>query len=54
MAGMRAPAWRAQAVARAVAFRPVVRALMREAVPDELEGFGQAAGREAEPAGTAR
>jgi DNA-binding MarR family transcriptional regulator len=46
MAGRRTEAWRARAVERAVELRPVVLALMRESVPDELRGFGQATGRQ--------
>ncbi|MGH3191181.1 MAG: MarR family winged helix-turn-helix transcriptional regulator [Streptosporangiaceae bacterium] len=46
MAGKRTAAWRAQIVARVVELRPVVLALMRESVPDELQGFGQATGRQ--------
>jgi DNA-binding MarR family transcriptional regulator len=46
MAGERTAAWRAQVVARVVELRPVVLALMRESVPDELQGFGQATGRQ--------
>jgi len=42
----RTPAWRAQVVARIAELRPVVLALMRESVPDELQGFGQATGRQ--------
>jgi MarR family transcriptional regulator, transcriptional regulator for hemolysin len=37
MAGKRTAAWRAQIVARVVQLRPVVLALMRESVPDELQ-----------------
>ena len=47
-AGRRTPAWRARVVARVVELRPVVLALMRESVPDELQGFGQATGRQLE------
>lgn len=46
MAGTRTAAWRSQIVARVVELRPVVLALMRESVPDELQGFGQATGRQ--------
>jgi DNA-binding MarR family transcriptional regulator len=47
MTGRRTAAWRAQAVARVVELRPVVLALMRESVPDELQrGLGQATGRQ--------
>ena len=47
MAGRRTAAWRAQNVARVVELRPVVLALMRESVPDELQaGLGQATGRQ--------
>jgi DNA-binding MarR family transcriptional regulator len=46
MAGELTAAWRAQIVARVVELRPMVLALMRESVPDELQGFGQATGRQ--------
>jgi MarR family transcriptional regulator, transcriptional regulator for hemolysin len=46
MAGRRTAAWRAQAVERVVELRPAVLALMRESVPNELQGFGQATGRQ--------
>jgi DNA-binding MarR family transcriptional regulator len=47
MAGRRTAAWRARTVARVVELRPVVLALMRESVPDELQAeFGQATGRQ--------
>lgn len=42
----RPSAWRAQIVARVVELRPVVLALMRESVPDDLQGFGQATSRQ--------
>jgi DNA-binding MarR family transcriptional regulator len=45
-AGNRTPAWRAQVVARIAELRPAVLALMRESVPDELQGFGQATSRQ--------
>ena len=46
MAGRRTAAWRAQTIARVVELRPAVLSLMRESVPDELQGFGQATGRQ--------
>jgi DNA-binding MarR family transcriptional regulator len=46
MAGRRTVACQAQIVARVVELRPVVLALMRESVPDELQGFGHATGRQ--------
>jgi DNA-binding MarR family transcriptional regulator len=46
VARKRTAAWRAQIVARVVELRPVVLALMRESVPSELQGFGQATGRQ--------
>lgn len=42
----RTPAWRAQVVTRIAELRPVVLAAMRESVPDELQGFGHATGRQ--------
>jgi DNA-binding MarR family transcriptional regulator len=46
-AGHRTAAWRAETVARLVGLRPVVLALMRESVPDELRaGMGPATGRQ--------
>jgi DNA-binding MarR family transcriptional regulator len=45
-AGSRTPAWRARVAARIAELRPVVLALTRESVPDELQGFGQATGRQ--------
>lgn len=48
MAGKRTAAQRAQIVARVVELRPLVLALMRESVPSELQGFGQATGRQLE------
>jgi DNA-binding MarR family transcriptional regulator len=45
-AASRSPAWRAQVAARIAELRPVVLALTRESVPDELQGFGQATGRQ--------
>jgi DNA-binding MarR family transcriptional regulator len=45
-AGSPMPAWRARVAARIVELRPVVLALTRESVPDELQGFGQATGRQ--------
>ncbi len=45
-AGKRTAACRAHIVARVVELRPVVLGLMRESVPDELQGFGQATGRQ--------
>jgi DNA-binding MarR family transcriptional regulator len=42
----RTPAWRAQAVTRLAELRPVVLSLMRESVPEELQGYGQATGRQ--------
>jgi DNA-binding MarR family transcriptional regulator len=45
-AGSRMPAWRARVAARIAELRPVVLALTRESVPDELQGFGQATGRQ--------
>jgi DNA-binding MarR family transcriptional regulator len=47
MTGRRTAAWRAQTVARVVELRPVVLALMRESVPEQLQaGLGQATGRQ--------
>jgi DNA-binding MarR family transcriptional regulator len=47
MEGSLTAGWRAQIVARVVELRPVVLALMRESVPDELQaGFGHATGRQ--------
>ena len=46
MAGKRTAVWRERTVARVVELRPVVVALMRESVPEELQGFGQATGRQ--------
>jgi len=47
MAGNLTAEWRAQILARVVELRPVVLALMRESVPDELQtGFGHATGRQ--------
>jgi len=44
--GSRTPAWRARVAARIAELRPVVLALTRESVPDELQGFGQATSRQ--------
>jgi DNA-binding MarR family transcriptional regulator len=44
--GSRTPAWRARVAARIAELRPTVLALTRESVPDELQGFGQATGRQ--------
>jgi DNA-binding MarR family transcriptional regulator len=46
VAGRRTAAWQAQIIARVVELRPAVLALVRESVPDELQGFGQATGRQ--------
>jgi DNA-binding MarR family transcriptional regulator len=45
-AGSRTPAWRARVAARIAELRPVVLALTRESVPDELQRFGQATSRQ--------
>jgi DNA-binding MarR family transcriptional regulator len=45
-AGSGTPAWRARVAARIAELRPVVLALTRESMPDELQGFGQATGRQ--------
>jgi DNA-binding MarR family transcriptional regulator len=47
MAGSLTAGWRAQILSRVVELRPVVLALMRESVPDELQaGFGHATSRQ--------
>lgn len=46
LTGSRHTAWRARVVTRMVELRPMVLALMRESVPDELQGYGQATGRQ--------
>ncbi len=48
MTSRRSEAWRAQTVARMVELRPVVLALTRELLPDELQGFGPATSRQLE------
>jgi DNA-binding MarR family transcriptional regulator len=44
--GSRTADWRARVAARIAELRPVVLALTRESVPDELQGFGQATSRQ--------
>ena len=46
MARSQPPGWREQVAARVVELHPVVLAMMREPVPYELQGFGQATGRQ--------
>jgi len=48
MAGRPTATWRSQIVARLVELRPQVLALMRESVPQERHGYGQATGRQLE------